>query len=421
VTTPLPPYDLEAERAVLGAVLLEPDLAPLVVELPPEVFHAEKHRDVARAMAEVLRRGDPPDAMTIRAEMEAQKTYDPATTPGVLATCQEEATVATQLGTYLRRLRELAARRGFMRLCWQTHGRAADVGVSIWETIGGLVSECVRMEQGYAPDELLTGERYAQELLSPDESAPVPCGLPILDDLAGGLRCKNLTVLAARPGMGKTTLATQIFYSLAIEAGLPVAFLSLEMTRREIGVRLMAQAANVPLGRVEAMGRAQTAAEAIRRSGVLIADPPAPTLDQVLALLRRAVTQQQAVVAIVDHIGKIVGSNPRDRNQELREIASGLKTAARQLGIPILLLCQLNRQSERRESKRPQLSDLRDSGTIEEEAAAVLFIWAKSDADGHVPLQPVQLFLAKNRFGERGERGYVFDRPSGRFVPEVVP
>lgn len=420
---PMAPQDLEAERAVLGLALLEADAAQAVAALDPLIFHADKHRLIAEAIQRLVRRGDPVDQVTLQAELTAMGLLDDVGGPVTLANLFEAATVASQFDACLRIIEDRATRRTLMRLGREISRQAAETAGDATE---GIVSEAIaqllRLQTDGRQPGIVTPRQLAADLATTLPDVGLMTGLAPLDAHADGLRPGNLVVIAGRPGMGKTALALQLAHRLGVDEGRPVLFVSLEMSAEEIGTRFLGlladqNARDVRLHRIPPEAR-RAGLERLARSGFHVWDAAAPTATTVAALIRRAVVQHRIRAAFVDHLGKVRGSQRENRYLEVGEVAQTLKTTAKQLAIPIVALCQLNRLVERRNSPRPQLADLRDSGNIEEEADAVLFLWTSEERpEGKDPL-PVHLYLAKNRHGETGERAYLFQKSRGRFVEQ---
>lgn len=412
---------LEAERAILGAALLEPDAAHLVADQDPMLFHSERHRLVARAVRRLVERGDPVDLVTVQAELVATGHLDEVDGPTGLAILVESGTVFTQLEPYLDVVRELATRRALLRLGREITGRAANPGE--WPTpdlIAYTTTELLALEAGRRGDAVVTPDRLAGELGTFARTPGLQTGISLIDDLCDGLKPGHLVVLAGRPGLGKTAMAVQMARHLAVTQRYPLLFMSLEMMRAEIGLRLLSleTEASVEALRQYTPSDLDQAASVLASSGFHIVDEGAPQLAAIHGHVRRAVVQHRIVVAVVDHLGKVRVGRRESRYVEVGEVAQGLKALAKQFQIPVVALCQLNRLVERRNSPRPQLADLRDSGNVEEEADAVLFLWTAEERSDGKALLPVSLTLAKNRHGPTGERAYLFQRALGRFVDQ---
>lgn len=263
--------------------------------------------------------------------------------------------------------------------------------------------------------------RPAETIIKPKElvalfdgfSIPgLPTGLKPLDDAIDGLQPGHLIVLAGRPGIGKTSLAEMWACHVTEDPEAQTLFVSCEMSPKEIARWFIALVAHVTRS---AVGPAvlETVRASIEGRGFFVTAPTAPTIGEVQGAIRAGVAAHDVRLAFVDHLGKLRAPGAESRTQEVGAVARGLKAIAKELAIPVVALCQLNRDSERRDVRRPRLADLRDSGEVEQEADIVAFLWTQEER----PLAdlPVKLTLAKNRHGQTGEWDLLFRRPLGRF------
>ena len=418
----IPPHDLEAERALLGLALLDGDTAALVADVDPAVFYTEAHRAIARSIARLVRAERPVDLLTLRDDLERAGDLQTVGGAAALALLLEQAGVAIHATAYLEIVREKASKRALVTLGHRLASDAYDeAGPSAGDLVTAGIGQLLRLQSGSteiieAP-ELFNGAKDAAE-------EPIPSGLPLLDDLFDGFTPGHLTVLAGRPGMGKTALACQLSHRLTRHDRVPVLFLSLEMPAKEIGARLLSIESGVNSRHIQ-RGTAPDPARIAQARATLAASPfhiqraRTRQLSDVLTLIRTVVAKHHVRIVFLDHIGKVAikaAGRRESRYQEISEVCEELKAAAMQLNVPIVALAQLNRGVEGRNSPRPRLSDLRDSGRIEEEADEVLFLWtAEERSEGKDPL-PVKLTLAKDRNGATGEREYLFHKSNGKLV-----
>ena len=252
------------------------------------------------------------------------------------------------------------------------------------------------------------------DLLAEPQVPGLCTGLEPVDRALDGLQPEHLIVPAGRPGIGKTSLGVAWSAHITQHPAVRVLFVSCEMAPREIARWFLACVSGVPR---DAVGPAvvATARAKLETRGFFVAAPSAPTIAEVQATIRAAVASHNVGVAFVDHLGKLRTPGAESRTQEVGTVARGLKAIAKELAIPVVALCQLNRGPEGRDDKRPRLADLRDCGEIEQEADAVLFLWAtKPEYRKGVP-RPVTLTLEKNRHGSPGEWSLLFHREAGRF------
>ncbi len=296
----------------------------------------------------------------------------------------------------------------------------SDGSATTTAVVATIVSALLDLETSRTASGILTPEQFAAFMVAAPADPGLPTGLRILDEACDGLRRGNLVVIAGRPGMGKTALGLQLAHQLSVVGRHPVLFATLEMRTEEIGLRLQGlmlgkSTQDLRAGRY-APGELPKVLEAIARSRFHLWDATAPTVAAAAAQIRRAVIRHGAQAVFVDHLGKMRGTRRDSRYLEVGELAQGLKATAKQLGVPIVALHQLNRDVERRDSPRPRLADLRDSGNVEEEADAILFLWTAEDRPEQKDPLLVRLYLAKNRHGQATEGAYLFQRRLGRFV-----
>lgn len=396
-----PLADLEIERAVLGNALLDAAAVPLVADLPAWFYQHDGHRALAEAMQHLARRGTEVDALTVQAELERRGRWDQVG-PMRLAVIAEAATVATALPAYIAKLRELATRRELLRLSYTIGQAAQDLSDPIDTMLATHVAACVALEQQGVKHAVLGPSEIAAEMRTLTDLPRIATGLWIYD-AEGGLTIGDLHTLAARSRLGKTACAIQIAHHVSHVLGLPVLFLSAEMDRRQIELRL----------------RNLATPDDTDASGLHLADPVGMSATEAAAMIRRLVSQHAVQVAIVDHLQLLKATVRRGgerRDLEIREITTALRETARQLGIVVLALSQLNREIERRNSPAPLLSDLRDGGAIEEDSATITFIYtenpgAEDTDDATIPVAFVQ---RKNRHEQPRKWRAKFLRAAGR-------
>ena len=435
----LPPQDARAERDVLGSCLLNQAAADAALEkLTPADFYSTKHQIIFRIISE-LRAGDQPvDQATVRGRLmdsgevevaggekylaELAGTAYPWQT-AILATTDLENTLDLQQAeAYVDRVLRLSRLR---RLIATLTGRARDA----YEMGGNpdhIVAQLDRELMALANDQSQEGadgatlaDELARELGADSPLASLPTGIPPMDSPLGGLRQGDLILAAARANTGKTTLALNLLRNL-ISAGVWVLFFSLEMSRRAITKHLIRQRTAINLFRdfrkhpLTDFEQAQVAAELeVLRGLPLIVEDRGSTLASIRSKTRRAVTRGRCGLVILDYLQRIHPAEGATRNEEVAAIARGLKTLAVDANVPVLALCQLNRESTKREGGRPRLCDLRDSGELEQEADAVFLLHRPNKERPGGDDGQFNVDLAKSRNTACGEwRGWL-DLPTG--------
>lgn len=391
------PNNVEAEQALLGAILLAPGaLAAVSGWLAPEYFYLPVHGRIYAAATALAERGGVVNAVTLAHHFREDDDLSEVGGAGYLATLAGSAVTVINAPHYGRLILDLAAKRRVIDVANQAIDQTfaaspeTDPAALAADAIAGL-DGCLDM--------LASGDRRATSLaaamdrsLARTEDAVragshitgVTSGLRDLDDLTGGLHAGELTVLAARPGMGKTALALGMARSAAL-AGHSVVFFTLEMPPEQLAQRLLAAESGVPAnaqrrGQISAeeYGRIKAAEMAQQALALDLIDAAGRTTQWIAATVRRIHRRRKVGLVIVDYLGLVAPSEAtarRNRVDEVSEISAGLKRLSREMAVPVIALAQLNRGLEARENKRPRLSDLRDSGTIEQDADVVAFIY----------------------------------------------
>ena len=405
-----PPLNLEAEQALLGAILVNNDAYDRVSDfLKPEHFVEEIHRRIYEIAGSLIRAGKVATPITLKTFL-GEHDLGGVTVPQYLARLAAEATTIINAFDYGRTIHDLAIRRDLIQIGEDVVNVAYDAPVDasprdqIEEAERRLyaVAEGGRYDGGFQrfSDALKTAVDMAAKAYERDGSlSGVATGLTDLDRYMGGLQNSDLVILAGRPGMGKTALATNIAFNIArayrgetrpdgttvaADGGM-VGFFSLEMSAEQLATRIIAEQSGVPSYKIRrgdiTESDFQQVAEAVREMQSIpffIDQTGGISIAQLTARARRLKRQRGLDLIVVDYLQLLAGSRTArndNRVQELTEITTGLKTLAKELNVPILALSQLSRQVEQRDDKRPQLSDLRESGSIEQDADVVLFVF----------------------------------------------
>lgn len=406
---PIPPHSLELERALLGALLLEGErlegIAPL---LPPEAFYGPKNRKVYEALLGLRERGKPIDLLHAAEALGGEIPVE------ALLRMVEGVPTSAYADHYAKVLREKWLLRELIALMAEVQRKAYEEDL---EGALALQERLFGLEEGWEPKGMQSLVNEALDSLeNPKEGLRL--GIPGLDDLLGGIHGGSLVLLAGRPGVGKTAFALWIALSVA-KGGGKVGFFSLEMRAHELGLRLLAMEGGVDLHALRKgelgereLARLLEAKDRLEGLPIYIDDTPGLSLAELRARAR-ALAREGLALLVVDYLG-LLEAPGETRERQVAETSRGLKALARELGLPLLALSQLSRAIERREDKRPRLSDLRDSGALEQDADIVLFLW--SPLAGQSPEgEEVKVFLAKNRQGPTGEVSLRVDRARGWF------
>lgn len=358
--------------------------------LVPADFFRQSHAVVFSCVLDVYGRGDPVDALTICDELDRIGKLDAA---GGRLRMNELAAVVpstSNVGRYARVVRDAATRRRidrlgreFVRLAEERDGLdEAGLIDRVQEEAFGLSRDRARADFSLPADLVHGRVSMLSELQGRGGVVGLPTGLTDLDRVTSGLLPGNLVVLGARPAMGKTSIALGILLRASLRAGLPTALFSLEMSRDEVIDRLLAMDAHVDLlelrsGRLDlaGWGRVHDSAARIEKAPLHIDDASAPSVVEIRSRARQLQARNPGLALVVVDYVQLVAQDAENRVQEVSKISRALKVLARELSVPVLALSQLNRAVEQRHDKRPMLSDLRDSGSIEQDADVVVFVY----------------------------------------------
>src|SRR3954452_11139555 len=388
----VPPNNLDAEESVLGSMMLSSDAIADVIEIvQPGDFYRSANAKIFGTLREIYGRGDPVDAVTAVEELKRRQLLEDVGGHLYISELVERVPTPSAAASYARIVAETALLRRLI-------SAAADIMESAYSSpeepekvaddAEQRIYDVARREekdQVASLNELVDQAMEDLEKIQNRESAfaGVPTGFQDVDALLSGMQPGNLLVVAARPGVGKSSFVTNLARNVAVDAGSPVAMFSLEMSRWEIGMRLLCAEARVPWDlirnkRVAAddWSRIAQAADTLHDSPLFIVDSGNVTLVDIRAKARRLSARKEGLgLIIVDYLQLTSHTRRVDnRQQEIAEISRGLKMLAKELKIPVIAVSQLNRDPERRQDKRPQLSDLRESGAIEHDADIVMFI-----------------------------------------------
>jgi len=414
-----PPWSPEAEQAVIGALFFDNRAFDRVGDiLSGDDFFDSRHREIWAAIVPEIVANKPADVITIFETLKRAGKVDRCGGLAYLSALSQAVPSAANVRRHAEIVREQAMQRRVisaadeaLRIAWEAGAVADKI-----DTIGSLFGELQRQQVRKMPRPIaeIAIERidHYEALENGTIDVGWPTHIPALDSrLNGGLRAGSLYILAARPSVGKSSLAQSLGLTFAGN-GLPVLFLSLEMGEAEIADRGVASAGRVSYSALQtgkmdgdAWGRASEAMEKIARLPFFVDDQPALRLRDIRIKARSV---KGLKVLVLDYLQLCAGSRRDDnRNGEIEEITRGLKTLAKELGIAVIALSQLNRDVEKRATKRPTLSDLRDSGAIEQDADVVLFMWPvrEFETEGR---RIIGLAIEKNRQGRLGEVGLDF-------------
>ncbi len=393
----LPPQSLEAEMSILGGILLDNEAINRALEIiTPDDFYRETHRKIFRGMIELNDRGEPCDLITLTSILKKRGELEEAGGGAYLANLVDYVPTAANIAYYCRIVKEKGVTRKLISAATEIVTRGYDDQAEVEELldraqqtifeisenklrpafypVGAILKDTIRnLEQLYEKKEHVTG---------------VPTGFTDLDEKTAGFQRGDLIIIAGRPSMGKTAFALNIgqYASMHSDQRTPVAIFSLEMSKEQLVTRLLCCESRVDAGRVRT-GHFQEndwpklikAASSLHEAKIFIDDTPAISVMEMRAKCRRMKSEHGIGMIVVDYLQLMRGSsNPESRQQEISEISRSLKALAKELDVPVIALSQLNRGLESRTDKRPMMSDLRESGAIEQDADVIMFVYREA-------------------------------------------
>ena len=426
--TKLPPQNIEAEQSLLGALLIDKEAIVRVAEIisSGSFYRTDTHGQIFSAMLTLFERREPIDLVTLSEELKKQGTYEKIGGSGYLSTLVNLVPTSAHVETYARIIKEHSVRRNMIAHATRLIEGGYDDGIPLERLIedaeiGIFTLAQDRVKRDFIPvkDALTVSFDRLDELQkSSGKLRGVPTGFRDLDSKLAGMQDSNLLILAARPGIGKTSFALNIAQYVAVLVGLPVGIFSLEMSQEELVDRLLVGQADIDAwklktGRLDEkdFDRLSQAMGELAEAPIFIDDTPGITISEMRTKARRLQIEHGLKFLIVDYLQLVHSRNLENRVQEVSEISQSLKNLARELKIPVLAISQLNRSVEARGTRKPQLADLRESGAIEQDADVVMFIYKE---DPEKP-ENVTLDIQKHRNGPTGEIQLVFRPDRVRF------
>ncbi len=424
------PHDTEAERSVLGALLIDSGAMELVADaLSPASFYAERHRRIYAAAVELFEKGEPIDVVTLRAVLSRNGSLELIGGDEYLADLSLVVPTAASVSFYADIVLEHAIRRRLIEaggeiasLGFDQLLEAADALDKAQQKVYAIDQDKMTEAVHIAPILNSTWSRLETLLSKKSFITGVPTNFSELDGVTHGLQPGELIILAARPSVGKTAFALNLARNAAVLGHAQVLFFSLEMSQDSLVQRLICSEAGVDSHLLKT-GQADTSAyqriahamERLNQCDMWFDDTPSLPLSALRARARRMKTQHDIKLIVIDYLQLMQGGRQESRVQEVSDISAGLKAVAKELQVPVLALSQLSRESEKREKSRPQLSDLRDSGSIEQDADVVLFLYRPGMRDENIDRSQTSLIVAKNRNGPVRDIELVFKAEQTRF------
>ncbi len=417
------PYSLEAEQAVLGSILMDPECINQVADvLRPEYFYLPEHQAIYRVMSTKMMESQTIDFITVLEALKSEGFFSGEEGKAYLLKMAQMVPSISNIGNYARIVREKHDVRSLIHAARTIMEDAMDPGVDpamlmdsaeqrIFEIRqgrqrGGLVPIQDVLASNYEMFNKLTGSEREKYI-------GIPSGISALDEITTGLNRSDMIIVGARPGMGKTSFALNLARNVAVQQNRPVAFFNLEMSREQLVNRLLSSEARVSSKKLrtgnltpEEWGRIATASSVLFKAPIYLDDTSSITVPEMKARLRR---MKDLGFVCIDYL-QLMNSAKRTENrvQEVSEITRSLKVMAKELDVPIMVCAQLSRGTEKQGNHRPALADLRESGSIEQDADQVLFLYReeyyKNEKEDPTAVEAgtSEVIVAKNRHGELG-------------------
>lgn len=433
----IPPQSLEAERALLGSLMLKPEGIHEVTDLvTSDSFYAEKHRAVYRAMIALAHAGSPIDLLSVANYLKEHSEMERAGGNTYLADLVNAVPTSSNLKHYAQIVQKKAMMRGLIEAAADISDMGFDESRDVEEVVDqaekrlGEATANPTMRKFVAIGEELkeAWERFDNLSKGDHEMRGVPTGFQSLDNMLAGFQRSDLIILAARPSMGKTSLALDIARQTAIKFGTPVGIFSLEMSSQQLVDRMLAAEARVNAWKLRT-GKIDTdqefeqirdAMERLSKAPIYIDDQPANNALIMRSVARRLKRENGIGLIIVDYLQLMAPTSARSSDslvQQVTEISRSLKQLAREIDVPVLALSQLSRAVEQRRG-RPRLSDLRDSGSIEQDADVVMFIHREDKMSEAAERNNIaEILVEKHRNGPVGKVELYFDEKRTSFLP----
>ncbi|HWR56571.1 MAG TPA: replicative DNA helicase [Negativicutes bacterium] len=431
----VPPQNLEAEQSVLGSMLIEREaIAKAMEELRPEDFYRDAHRMIYQCMISLYDRNEPLDLITVSEDLRQKDQLEKVGGLSYLTTLASIVPTAANVYYYARIVAEKALLRQLIHAATEIaatgYEAAEDVAVILDQAEKSILAISQRTtSQSFAPIKgilLETFEKIDQLYSSKGGIVGIPSGFRDLDNMTAGFQPSDLILLAARPSMGKTALCLNIAQHIAIREKKPVAFFSLEMSKEQLVQRMLCAEAGIDAHRLrtgdlrdEDWKHLSRGMGTLSEAPIFIDDTPGVPVMEMRTKCRRLKIEQGLGIIIIDYIQLIQGNGrTENRQQEISEISRSLKSLARELNVPVIALSQLSRAVESRAVKKPMLSDLRESGSLEQDADLVAFIYRDDyyNPDTDKP-NITEIMIAKHRNGPVGSIELYFHKEYTRFIP----
>lgn len=431
----LPPQNIEAEQAVLGAIFLEPSALTLASEiLIPEDFYRASHQKIFNAMLKLNDEGKVVDLVTVTEELAAAKLIEDTGGVSYLSELAGSVPTAANIEYYARIVEEKSLLRRLIRTATEIasdgYAREDEVEALLSEAEKNILAVAQRKNAGAfhnIKDVLVrTYDNIEQMHQNAGEITGLETGFIELDRMTAGFQRNDLIIVGARPSVGKTAFALNIAQNVAQKTGENIAIFSLEMGAEQLVMRLLCAEGNIDAQRLRTgtltdddWGKLTMAMGSLSNTGIFIDDTPGVRISDIRSKCRRLKQEHGLGMILIDYLQLILGSGRagENRQQEVSEISRSLKQLARELQVPVIALSQLSRGVEQRQDKRPMMSDIRESGSIEQDADIVAFLYRDDYYDKESENKNIiEIIIAKQRNGPTGTVSLAFVKEYNKFV-----
>ena len=417
----VPPHDVEAEQAVLGSMLTDKDAVISAIEvLKEEDFYRTDNRAIYEAILNLYNRAEPVDIITVKAELESLGKFEQVGGLEYLASLPDKVPTTANATKYIKIVEEKSTLRNLIKTANEIIELGYDPTEDVSDIMEGAEKKIFNIMQNkdkksYAviKDVLVDSFTQLEELYNRKQHITgVPSGFTELDYKTAGFHSSDLVLIAARPAMGKTAFALNIATNAAVRANVPVAIFSLEMSKEQLVNRILCSEAmvdsnKVRTGKLEEDDWTKLAGSIgpLSEAEIYIDDTPGISITEIRAKCRKLKLEKNIGMVVIDYLQLVQGSNKRNgsREQEISEISRSLKILAKEIGVPVIALSQLSRAAEQRPDHRPMLSDLRESGAIEQDADIVMFLYRDDYYNKDSEKKDIaEVIIAKHRGGSTG-------------------
>ena len=431
------PYSIEAEESLLGNIMLYPDAMRQCVDagVTAEDFYLEKHRSIYNIMSSMFENKEKVDTVSLSTKLKDFGVYDKIGGLDYIMQLANATISANNTGEYISIIRNKSLARHVIKVGEEISNDAFDSSVSVDEMLENVERKVTEVTRSKTSSDFLSGEvvfdSTIKHIQAIQEAGSDITGVRTLysdlDSKTAGFQKGDLIIVAARPSMGKTALALNLAMNSASVTPGAVAIFSLEMPAEQVATRILAAKSKVEIQKLrtgtlndEEWSRINIAAQELKKQNFYIDDTPGIKVSEMYAKARKLAQDKGLYMIVVDYIQLIQATGKSDsRQQEVSEISRRLKAMARELGVPLIALSQLSRSVEARQDKRPMLSDLRESGALEQDADLVLFLYRDAyynrEENAENTREDVELLIAKHRNGATGKVTLAFEKEINAF------